>query len=212
MKAVDQNLMSRWSALSSATIHEAAKKAGALPAAIKPLTPNLTLAGPALPVSSPPGDNLWLHRAIYVAAPGEVLVIDTSGGIEFGYWGEVMAVAAQQRMIAGVVITGGVRDSQRMVKMGFPVFSGAVCIRGTGKSPTGRGTIGEPITIGEVPVHRGDFVFGDADGVVVIPVERAAEVISESERRDTAEIEIFSRLRAGDTTIDIYDLPREAQS
>lgn len=193
--------------LSSATLHEAAGKIGALPASIKPLSPGMRLCGRALPVRSPPGDNLWLHHAIYAAAPGEVLVIDVGGGTEYGYWGEVMALAAQVRGIAGIVITGGVRDSLRMIEMGFPVFSATVCIRGTGKNPHGAGAIGEPISIGDVVIRRGDIVFGDADGVVVLPAERASVVAAESRKRDQAELDIFNQLRAGKSTLDIYRLP-----
>lgn len=167
------------------------------------------MAGLALPVASPAGDNLWLHRAIYVAVPGDVLVIDTSGGTDFGYFGEVMAVAAQQRAIAGVVLTGGVRDSQRILKMGFPVFSGAICVRGTDKNPHGKGSVGEPVQIGDVLVRRGDYVFGDCDGVVIVPAHEAKEVVRESQRRDAAEHAIFERLRRGESTIDIYNLPKE---
>jgi 4-hydroxy-4-methyl-2-oxoglutarate aldolase len=205
-------LMPRWSALSSATIHEAAKRTGALPSSIKPLEPNIKLSGLALPVRSPPGDNLWLHRAIYAADAGEVLVVDTGDGVEFGYWGEVMALAAQQRGIAGLVITGGVRDSRRMVDMGFPVFAGAVCIRGTGKDPRGKGSVGHEIAIGGIAVRRGDYVFGDADGVIVISADAVEHVIGDAERRDAQEAEIFARLRAGESTIDIYNLPREGES
>jgi 4-hydroxy-4-methyl-2-oxoglutarate aldolase len=155
-----------------------------LPASIKPLAPHATVAGLALPVRSPSGDNLWLHRAIYAAVPGDVLVVDVGDGIDFGHWSEVMTVAAQLREITGLVITGGVRDGQRMMKMGLPVFSGAVCIRGTGKNPRGNGRVGEPIDFGDVPIRRGDYVLGDADGVVVIAAKRVAKVVDESERRD----------------------------
>src|ERR1700716_3302111 len=103
---------------------------------LKPLAPGMRLCGRALPVSSPPGDNLWLHHAIYAAQRGEVLIVDVgTGGTEYGYWGEVMAIASQMRGIAGLIITGGVRDSLRMFELQFPVFSAAVCIRGTGKNP-----------------------------------------------------------------------------
>jgi 4-hydroxy-4-methyl-2-oxoglutarate aldolase len=202
--------MARWAALSSATVHEAAKKIGALPAFIKPLLDSTVLTGTALPVLSPPGDNLWLHRAIDSAEPGDVLVVDTKGGIEFGYWGEVMAVAAQARGIAGIVIAGGVRDSQRLRSIGFPVFAGAICIRGTDKNPNGKGSVGQPIEIGGIVVRLGDFVLGDSDGVVIIPAELAEEVIGESERRDAQESAILTRLRAGESTMDIYNLPRES--
>lgn len=198
----------RYEDLSSATVHEAAGKVGALPHGIKPVSAGLFAAGPAFPVSSPPGDNLWLHHAIYAAQPGDILVVDTNdAGAAFGYWGEVMAVAARQRGIAGLVITGGVRDSQRMARIGFPVFSGAIAIQGTGKDPAGRGSLGTPIVIGDVTISAGDFLVADDDGVVVIAQGRADEVISLSRHRDREEQQIFERLRAGETSIAIYNLP-----
>jgi len=193
--------------LSSATLHEAAGKIGALPAALKPLTPGMRVCGRALPVSGPPGDNLWLHHAIYEAKPGEVLVIDVGMGTEYGYWGEVMALASQVRGIGGLVITGGVRDSRCMVEMNFPVFSATVCIRGTGKNPRGVGSIGTPIRIGDVTVNRRDIVCGDADGVVVLPAAHAAAIAAEARARDAAEQGIFEKLRAGKSTLEIYRLP-----
>lgn len=207
---LSDELIARAAALSSATLHEAAGKRGALPPTIKPLASHVTVCGRAFPVKSPAGDNLWLHRAIYAAAAGDVLVADCSGGLEFGYWGEVMAVAAQVRGLAGLVTTGGVRDSERMVAMNFPTFAAQIAIKGTGKNPAGRGTIGEAITIGDIDVERGDLVLGDADGVVVLPAADAQAAIKLSEERDLAEQAIFERLRAGDTTIEIYNLPLEA--
>jgi 4-hydroxy-4-methyl-2-oxoglutarate aldolase len=207
---LSDQLLQRALRLSSATLHEASGKAGALPSVIKPLTPGMRLCGRALPVRSPPGDNLWLHRAIYEAQPGDVLVIDVGDGIEYGYWGEVMAVAAQVRQIAGVVITGGVRDQLRLIERGFPVCSATTCIRGTAKDPQGDGQIGAPISIGDVTVRHGDLVLGDADGVIVLPALEAERSIQQSEERDAQELSIFERLRGGETTMDIYHLPRES--
>lgn len=203
---MDDALKERAARQSTATVHEAAGRIGALPASLKPLCPSQKLSGPAFPVKSPPGDNLWLHRAIYRAAPGDVLVVD-AGDAEYGAWGEVMALAAQVRGIAGLVIATGVRDSQRMVEMGFPVFASQIAIRGTGKDPDGAGTLNQPITLGNVTINPGDWVLGDADGVVVIPASRTAEIIDKAEGRDDAEQAIFARLRAGDSTIAIYNLP-----
>lgn len=204
---MDAKILARAQALSSATMHEAAGRIGALPSSLKPLAVTQKVCGPALPVKSPGGDNLWLHRAVYEAEPGEVLVIDVSGGVEFGYWGEVLAIASQVRGIAGLVITGGVRDSQRMVEIGFPVFSAAVCIQGTGKDPNGAGSVGAPVTIGSVTINRGDLILGDADGLVVIPADKAAWAVEQSEGRDADEVDYFARLRAGETTLAIYNLP-----
>ncbi len=193
--------------LSTATVHEAAGKIGALPSFIKPLDPRVSLYGRAFPVSVPSGDNLFLHHAIYAAAPGDVLVAECSGARDFGYWGEVMAVAAEAVGLAGLVIEGGIRDSLQMQEMGFPVFAGNVCIRGTGKDPTRGGAIGQTIMLGDVTVRRGDIVIGDADGVMIVPQAKAEAVFADSRNRDTSEVEIFARLRAGETSLDIYNLP-----
>jgi 4-hydroxy-4-methyl-2-oxoglutarate aldolase len=194
------------SLLSSATVHEAAGRVGALPSAIKPLSPVMHLEAPAFPVRLPPGDNLWLHRAVYAAKPGEVLVVDAGSGFEYGYWGEVLTEAAMARGLAGLVIHGGVRDSQRLVEMGWPVFAERVCIRGTGKDPHGDGDLGEPVLLGDVTVRLGDLVVADADGVVCIPASEAEDVRRRSGERDDAEVGYIERLRAGDTTTAIYRL------
>lgn len=205
--SVSDVLVARAAARSTATLHEAGGRIGALPARIKPHAAGVTLAGRAYPVLSPAGDNLWLHHAIYRAAPGDVLVVAT-GDREFGYWGEVMAVAAQARGIAGLVIDGGVRDSLPMLALGFPVFSTPPCIRGTGKDLAGAGTLGAPVTIGEVIVHPGDLVVADADGVVALPADRAETIVALGEQRDAAEQEIFARLRSGASTLEIYRLDK----
>jgi 4-hydroxy-4-methyl-2-oxoglutarate aldolase len=197
------------SGLSSATVHEAAGRIGALPSAIKPLDRAWHLVAPAFPVRLPPGDNLWLHRAVYAAKPGEVLVVDTGGGFEYGYWGEILAEAALARGLAGLVIHGGVRDAQRLRELGWPVFAERVCIRGTVKDPAGDGALGKPINLGGVDVAEGDLVVADADGVVVVPAARAAAVSVRSHERDRAEAETIRRLRAGETTLAIYRLPGE---
>ena len=137
-------------------------------------------------------------------------MVDVSGGVEFGYWGEILAVAAQVRGIAGLVINGGVRDSLSMIALGFPVFSAAVCIQGTIKDAGGSGSIGAPVTLGAVKICRGDLVLGDADGVVAIPAAEALRAVESSEQRDHHERAVFDRLRAGESTLSIYNLP-EAQ-
>lgn len=192
------------SALSSATLHEAGSKVGALPSAIKPVDPEMRVCGPAFTVHSPPGDNLWLHRALELAKPGDVLVVHVSGAREHGYWGEIMATAARVRGLAGLVIDGGVRDARLLAKMGFPVFSDGVCIRGTGKDLGAPGWLGHAVQIGDVAVQPGDLVFGDADGVVVLPRERAAAIVERGIAREAEEARILERLEAGETTMQVY--------
>ncbi|HET6970087.1 MAG TPA: RraA family protein [Phenylobacterium sp.] len=203
---VGDDLVAAAAGLSSASLHEAARKAGALPAALKPIDPAMRLCGRALPVRCPAGDNLWIHRALADAQPGEVLVVEAGAGVDFGYWGEIMATAAIARGLAGLVIAGGVRDSLRLIELGLPTFSAGISIRGTAKDPKGAGAVGEPVRIGEVVVRRGDLVFGDADGVVVLDPETAAAAVPAAAQRDADEVAILEQVRAGALTLDVYKL------
>lgn len=190
--------------LPAATLHEAAGKIGVLPPAIRPIAPGFTVCGPALTVHSPGGDNLWLHRALELVQPGDIMVVYTSGVYDHGYWGEIMATAAQTAGLAGLVIDGCVRDAARMEEMGFPVFARGMCIRGTGKDFGATGWINSRILLGEVSIGPGDLIVGDRDGVVAIPHARIAEVISASQQREAQEAGLLERLRAGESTMRVY--------
>ena len=190
----------------SASLHEAAGRIGALPSRIKPVADDMALYGPALPVRCPPGDNLWIHRALAEAKAGDVLVVDCGPGDEFGYWGEIMATAAIARGVAGLVITGGVRDKRALVALGLPTFSGTICIQGTGKNAALDGAVGEPVRIGSVTIRRGDVVVGDADGVMVLTPAQASVAVPASFDRDRKEESILEQVRAGALTLDVYNL------
>ena len=190
--------------LPTATLHEAAKKIGALPSAIKPVAPQFRCAGSALTVHSPGGDNLWLHRALDIAQAGDVMVVFANGAHEHGYWGEIMTTMAKVRGMAGLVIDGCVRDGVLLGDIGFPVFSRGLCIQGTGKDFGAIGWINHPVTMGNVVVHAGDLIVGDTDGVVAIPHARAAEVVAAGEQREAEEAAILRRLQAGETTLSVY--------
>lgn len=195
------------SSSSSASLHEASGRRGALPSVLKPLVSAMRLCGRALPVRCPAGDNLWIHRALAESRAGDVLMVDCGAtGVDFGYWGEIMATAAVARGLAGLVITGGVRDSAALIALGLPTFSACISIRGTIKNPNGDGAVGEPVRIGEIVVRKGDLVFGDADGVCVLAPEAAAAAVPAADRRDADEIDILAKVRAGALTLDVYKL------
>ncbi|RJG03113.1 4-carboxy-4-hydroxy-2-oxoadipate aldolase/oxaloacetate decarboxylase [Noviherbaspirillum sedimenti] len=191
-------------AFDTATLHEAAGKIGALPSAIKPVSPGFRIAGPAVTVHAPGGDNLWLHRAIYMAQPGDVLVVHVNGVYEHGYWGEVMSTAAKARKLGGLVIDGCVRDGALLAEVGFPVFARGLCIRGTGKDFAAPGFINHPTLFGDVTVHAGDLVVGDGDGVVVIPREAAQRTVEGAQKRADDERGIMARLEQGESSLSIY--------
>lgn len=198
------NLAHQLAALGAATVHEAIGKIGALPSSLKPVDSSWVLAGPAFTLVTPPNNNIFIHDAIYAAPPGSVLVIDTCGAAESGYWGEIMSHAAQIRGLAGMVINGGVRDSRLLVEIGFPVFSRGLCIRGTDKDRDPIGRLGEPVALGGVTIAPGDFIVGDRDGIVSIPASMAQRAADEGRLRESAELDIIERLRRGETTLEIY--------
>lgn len=187
----------------SATLLEAAERDIALDPALRPLWPGARLAGPAYTVQGVQGDNLALHNAIAAAPPGHVLVADVGGGA-FGHWGEVLAVAARVRGLLGLVIDGAVRDSAEQARMGFPVFSRGIAIRGTAKRHPG--VLGKPVRVGGVVVHTGDLVVGDADGLVAVPADQRQLVLDAADRRVDHEARIMSELATGRTTIELLGL------
>lgn len=143
------------------------------------------LAGPALTIRTRPSDNLMVHRALDLAEPGDVLVVDACGGSDHAIIGGLMARYASHRGIAGIVIDGAVRDVEDLVNLGLPVFARGVNPNGPYKD--GPGEINTPISCGGEAVLPGDLILGDADGVAVVPqgdaerVERDAEALRRHE-------------------------------
>jgi 4-hydroxy-4-methyl-2-oxoglutarate aldolase len=200
-------LLERAALLPASTLHEAGGRIGALPPEIRQVIPNLPISGQVVTVHSPAGDNLWIHRAIYVANPGDVLVVQIDGANNaesFGYWGEIMTVAAKARGLGGLVINGCVRDQSTLQRHGFPIFSRGFCIRGTGKDHGATGFINYPLRIADLIVHPGDLVVGDADGLVCIPRDQVVDVVDESESREAKEADVIERLLHGERTLELY--------
>lgn len=197
-------LLERAAKLPSSTLHEAAGKIGVLPWQIHAMSPEFRVCGRALTVHSPGGDNLWLHRALAVAQPGDVMVVYTSGVHDHGYWGEIMATAAQACGLRGLVIDGCVRDITLLREMGFPVFARGACMRGTGKDFAATGFINHPVLMGDVSVSAGDLIVGDEDGVVAIPFAQVEAVLNAGVEREAKEAKIMERLRQGEKSVKVY--------
>lgn len=193
----------------TATLHEAAGRIGALPSMIKALSPNTRLCGPAFTVHGRGYDNLWIHRAVYTASAGDILVISTGRALEAGYWGEILNEAAMARQLGGLVIEGCVRDSAVLRAQPFPIFCTGVCIVGTGKDFGAKGWLKAPIRIGNVVVQAGDLICGDADGVVCIPTAQVEAVLKASVDREADEAKKIALIRAGERTVDLYNFGME---
>ena len=188
--------------LGSATLGES----GAAPLAprVHAIWPGARLAAPAYPVSCSPGDNLAIHVAVTRAPRGSALVADVGEERERGFWGEVLTVAAQARGLAGLVIDGGVRDTIALAAHRFPVFASGVVLRGASKK--GPGACGRPARVAEVPVQRGDWIVGDADGVALVPGAALERVLEAARARAARESKLFAELRAGRTTLELLEL------
>ncbi|TYP82934.1 RraA family protein [Blastococcus xanthinilyticus] len=153
------------------------------------------VAGPALTVRTRPGDNLVVHRALDLAAPGDVLVVDAGGVLERAILGEIMGRYAVTRGIAALVVDGAVRDAEGLAAGPIPVF--ALGINHLGPYKDGPGEVHGPVQAGGAVVRSGDVVVGDADGLVVVPHERAAQVVALGEQRLAAEEQMFAAIDAG---------------
>lgn len=200
----DRTLTAALERFSTPTLHEVLGQRGAMSSEIKPLYPEMKVFGPAVTVSAPPGDNLIVHRALTVAEAGDVLVVDVKGYREAGHWGDIMTVAAVAQGVAGLVISGAVRDGASIRKLGFPIFALTTSMKGTSKQLPGQ--INVPIVCGGVVVEPGDLVAGDEDGVVVIPQKELAEVLAAAEVREQKEGALRAKLREGATTIELLGL------
>jgi len=202
----DPALLRAYEGQAAATVHEAMGRRGALDPAIKPLAADMTVCGRALTVRCHTGDNLMLVKAVSMAGPGDVIVADMGSAVASGPFGEVLAVECMARGAAGLVVSCTVRDSREIIRMGFPVFSAGLCVRGTAKATLG--TINHPICIGGEIVRPGDLIVGDADGVVVVPLEEAPDILRLAEERTAKEAAVMDRLRAGESLFDIYGYQR----
>lgn len=195
-------LLARYQGQASATVHEAMGRRNAMDPAIKPLDRSMRLAGRALTVRCHTGDNLMLIKAISMAQKGDVIVADMGNAVANGPFGEVLAVECVTKGLAGLIVNCAVRDSQEIIQLGFPVFSAQICISGTAKATLG--TINHPISCGGVIVNPGDVIVADADGVVIVPLDEAEDVLNAANARTAKEAEVMKRLRAGESLFDIY--------
>jgi 4-hydroxy-4-methyl-2-oxoglutarate aldolase len=202
---VPRDLVEAFRDLASATIYEAAGQTGMLDPGIKPVYPQARVCGTAVTVQCHVGDNLMLHKGVTVAGPGDVLVATIGEHVRAGAWGEILVTAAKARGITGLVIDGGVRDVEAIETHKFPVFARGICIGATMKKSIGK--INHSIVCGGALINPGDLIVGDRDGVVVVPKERAQEILDESLAREAREAVLMEKLRGkAVTTLELLNL------
>lgn len=192
----DTELVRSFEEIPTTIISDVTKNIGATVSSdITPAYRGINMAGSAVTVDVSPGDNLIIHKAITMAEPRDVLVIDCDGYTGVGHIGELMCTSCQANNLAGLVIDGGYRDSREIREMEFPVY-------GRGTSPKGPlkqypGSINTTISCGGASISPGDIIIGDDDGITAIPQKDASEILLRAEKKYRLESDTRDKISEG---------------
>jgi len=189
-----KELIQEFKELPVANIADCMSRFSCIDASIKPVN-KARLAGPAFTVKSRTADNLMLHKAIDMAQPGDIIIVDCQGDLVNSVFGEIMAKWAKKRGIGGLIIDGAIRDIEALSEMDMPIYAAGCTPKGPYKD--GPGEINTAVCCGGVVVNPGDIVVGDADGVVIIAAKDAPEILKKAKGKLAQETETFIQIDKG---------------
>jgi RraA family protein len=195
MRAVPKTLIEQFRGLPAANVGDVMFRMTAAGPTLRPMHRGGQLLGPALTVKTRPGDNLLIHKAIDMAEPGDVVVVDGGGELTNAVVGELMVAHAVKRRLGGFVINGAIRDAASIRSRDFPVFAAGVTLRGPYKD--GPGEINLPVAIEGMVVAPGDLVLGDDDGVLCVPFDDVETVLTAARAKQAAEEKQMAEILAG---------------
>ena len=184
-RRVDSQIVEAFRALPVANVSDCMSRMTAGGASLRPYHAKGVLAGPAFTVKTRPGDNLMIHKALHMAKPGDVIVVDAGGDVTNALIGELMVATAVKNGIAGFVMNGAIRDVDAIGAGTFPVYAAGVTHRGPYKD--GPGSINVPISLNGMVINPGDLILGDADGLLCVPIDEAQALLEATRRKQDAE-------------------------
>ena len=194
-RTIPADLITRFAALPVANVSDSMHRVTAGGPRLRPMHRDGNLAGAALTVRSRPGDNLMLHKAIDLAVPGDVIVVDAGGDLTNSLMGELMLAYAVKKGVAGFVLNGAIRDLDAFVATNLPVFAAGVTHRGPYKD--GPGEINVPVAIDGMVIQPGDLILGDSDGFLAVPIDAAEVVYARTVAKQAAEAKQMAAIEAG---------------
>ena len=194
-RAASSEWVEKFRAIPVANISDCMSRMTAGGARLRPMHDGTPLAGPALTVRTRPGDNLMVHKALALAQPGDVIVVDAGGDLTNAVIGEIMTTYAASRHLGGIVINGAIRDAATLATSSFPVFAAGVTHRGPYKD--GPGDINSTIAIDGMTIAPGDLILGDADGLLCVPFDALAEIYQAASEKHAVEEKMMADIAAG---------------